>query len=65
MSLTDNQIKKYQNIYKEIFGKEISREKAFEDGTKLILLVGLVLSEQSNCHNQSEFPEILGQQKND
>ncbi len=40
--LTQAQIDKFASIYKAHFGKEISREKIIEDGTKLIRLVGLV-----------------------
>lgn len=39
--LSDEQITKYQKLYKNCFGKEISREKAYEQGVKLIRLVEL------------------------
>lgn len=63
--LTDKHIEKYREIYKQVFGKEVSKEKALEDGTKLVLLVKLVLSTTSKQTSKGEFPEILGQQKND
>jgi len=40
--LSDEQIKKFQIIYKKHFGKEISREEAYEQGAKLIRLVELI-----------------------
>lgn len=40
--LSDEQIIKFQTIYKNRFGKEISREEAYEKGTKLIRLVELI-----------------------
>jgi hypothetical protein len=39
--LSDEQIRKYQEIYKNRFGKEISREEAYEQGIKLIRLIKL------------------------
>lgn len=40
--LSDEQITKFQALYKNRFGKEISREDAFEQGAKLIRLVELI-----------------------
>ena len=40
--LSDEQIKKFQALYKNRFGKEISREEAFEQGAKLVRLVELI-----------------------
>ena len=40
--LSDEQIIKFQALYKKHFGKEISREEAYEQGAKLIRLVELV-----------------------
>lgn len=40
--LSDEQIRKFQILYKKRFGKEISREEALEQGTKLFRLVELV-----------------------
>ncbi len=40
--LSDEQIKTYQTLYKNYFGKEISREEAYEQGAKLIRLVELI-----------------------
>ena len=41
MVLNDEQIKKFQTLYKNRFGKEISREEAYEKGVKLMRLVEL------------------------
>jgi hypothetical protein len=39
---TDEQITKFQALYKNRFGREISREEAYDKGAKLIRLVRLV-----------------------
>ena len=40
--LSDEQISKFQMLYKNRFGKEISREEAYEKGANLIRLVELI-----------------------
>jgi hypothetical protein len=40
--LSDEQIRKFQTIWKNKFGQEISREEAYEKGAKLLRLVELV-----------------------
>ena len=40
--LTDEQITKFQTIYKDCFGEEISREDALEGGIKLVRLMKLI-----------------------
>ena len=40
--ISDEQITKFQTLYKNRFGEEISREEAYEQGAKLIRLVKLV-----------------------
>ena len=40
--LTDQQITRFQVLWKEHFGKEISREEALEKGIKLMRLVEIV-----------------------
>lgn len=42
MVLDNEQITKFQTLYKSRFGKEISREEAYEKGAKLIRLVELI-----------------------
>ena len=37
--LSDEQITKFQKLYKNRFGKDISREDALEQGIKLIRLI--------------------------
>lgn len=44
MPLTEQEIQKYQELCRKLYGIEISREKAFEDGQSLVLLVQLVNS---------------------
>lgn len=40
--LTDKQIEKYQLLYKKHFGKEISKEEAYNQGIKLIRLLNII-----------------------
>lgn len=40
--LSDERITSYQKLYKDEFGKEISREDALEQGTKLIRMMELI-----------------------
>ena len=40
--LTNNDIKKFQALYKEEFGTEISKEEALEQGIKLLSLMSHV-----------------------
>lgn len=40
--LTDEQLIKFQEIWKEKFGEEISREQALTNGMKLIRLIQIV-----------------------
>jgi len=40
--LSDEQILKFQMLYKKRFGKKIGREEAYEQGIKLIRLMELI-----------------------
>lgn len=40
--LSNEQITKFQMLYKSRFGRDISQEEAFEQGIKLIRLVELI-----------------------
>lgn len=40
--ISNEQIIRYQALYKNRFGREISREEAYEQGIKLIRLVELI-----------------------
>ena len=40
--ISDEQVKEFQILYKNRFGKEISRERAYEEGVKLIRLIKLI-----------------------
>lgn len=50
--LSDEQITKYQTLYKTRFGKEISREEAFEQGVKLIRLIELIYKPMTTLEYQ-------------
>ena len=45
--LTEEQIKNFQDIYKKSFGKEISREDAYEKGIKLLNLMSAIYKPMS------------------
>jgi hypothetical protein len=40
--LTDEQVSKFQELYKNRFGVEISREEAYAQGVKLVRLIEIV-----------------------
>lgn len=42
MTLSDENIKKFQEIYKGRFGKDISKEDARKQGVKLLKLVSII-----------------------
>jgi len=50
--LSDEQITKFQMLYKKHFGKEISREEALEKGIKLIRLVELIYKPMTEAEYQ-------------
>ena len=50
--LSDEQIIKYQTLYKNRFGKEISREEAYENGVKLTRLVELIYKPMTEAEYQ-------------
>ena len=50
--LSNEQIRKFQALYKNIFGKEISQEEAFRQGAKLIRLVELIYKPMTETEYQ-------------
>lgn len=50
--LTSEQVTKFQIIYKKRFGKEISREEAYEKGEKLFRLVNLIYKPMTKTEYQ-------------
>lgn len=52
MVLDNEQITKFQTLYKSRFGKEISREEAYEKGIKLMRLVELVYQPMTEVEYQ-------------
>lgn len=40
--LSDEQITKFQTLYKKYFNKEINRKEAYEQGIKLVRLIELI-----------------------
>jgi len=65
--LSDEQIKQFQILYKNHFGKEISREEAYEKGAKLVRLVELIykpMTEDEYKQLQKRRKEIDGSKPN-
>ena len=58
--LSDEQITRYQTLYKNRYGKEINREEAYEQGAKLIRLVELVYQPIT----QDEYQQLQTRRKN-
>jgi len=50
--LSNEQVTKFQTLYKKRFGKEISREEAYEKGVKLIRLVELIYKPMTEAEYQ-------------
>ncbi len=50
--LSDEQIIKFQTLYKNRFGKDISREEAYEKGARLIRLVELIYKPMTETEYQ-------------
>ena len=46
--LSDDQIKKFQSIYKKRFGREVSKEETLEKGAKLLRLMELTYKPMTN-----------------
>ena len=57
--LSDEQITKFQALYKNRFGKEISREEAYEQGTKLIRLIELTYKPMT----ENEYKQLQKRRK--
>ena len=57
--LSDEQITKFQMLYKNRFGKEISREEAYRQGIALIRLIELTYKKMS----KSEYKQLQRRRK--
>lgn len=61
--LSEEKVKSYQELYKSRFGKEISYEEAYEQGTKLLRLVEIIYKPMAKVEYQ-ELQERREQIKN-
>ena len=68
MQLLDEDIKKFQELYKSHFGMDISRQEALEKGTKLVRLMQLVYKPMTQeeydliqKHRYDTLPHLLDQ----
>ena len=54
MLLSDEQITKFQTLYKNRFGREIGREEAYEKGAKLLRLFEIIYQPMT----ETEFQQL-------
>ena len=58
MTLSNEQITKFQKLYKDRFGVELNEEEASEKGTKLVLLMKLVYQPEQDCSEKAKHPVV-------
>lgn len=54
MVLSEGDIIKFQTIHREVFGTEISKEAAYEQGIKLVRLMSIIYKPMT----QQEFDDV-------
>lgn len=59
MQLSDEDIAKFQDLYRSKFGKEITKEDAYEQGIKLVRLMSIVYQPMT----EKEFVRIQEHRK--
>lgn len=59
MQLTDENITEFQMLYQKHFGKDISKEDAYEQGIKLLRLMSLMYRPMT----QAEFHAVQARQQ--
>ena len=66
MQLTDKDIKDFQELYRKRFNKEISRQEALEQGTKLLTLMKAVYKPMTQeehdaiqKHRKDTMPQLI------
>ena len=52
--LSEEQVEKFRTLYKNRFGKEISREEAYEKGAKLVRLMEIIYKPMT----EKEYSEL-------
>ena len=57
--LTDQQIIKFQTLYKNRFGKELNRQEAYEKGVKLLRLMEIIYKPMT----QEEYQQLEERRK--
>ena len=61
MHLTEEDITKFQRLYKKHFGEEISREQAHEEGIKLVRLMQLIYKPMT----KADYEKLLKRRRQD
>ncbi len=61
--LTYQQIEKFQLIYKEVVGEEISKEDALLQGAKLVRLMEIIYQPSNNTQQLSQPTEISNEKE--
>jgi hypothetical protein len=59
MELSDQDIIKFQSLYKKLFGKEISRENAFLKGSQVLKFVSLVCKQNKSKENNEKHTKTV------
>jgi hypothetical protein len=62
--LSAEQIKKFQVLYEQRFGKRISKQEAYEVGSKLVALVKLACTATSKTHKKRDERNQHDKEKN-
>ncbi len=57
--LTDEQVKKFQVLYKNRFGKEIGKDEAYEKGVGLVRLVEVVYKPKNLTRKYEEHTKKI------
>jgi len=57
--LSNEQVEKFQLLWKNRFGKEISREEAYEKGAKLVRLIELIYKPMT----ENEYKQLQRRRK--
>ena len=52
MNISDQKIEQFQQLYLEHFGRQISKEEAYQKGTKLVRLISTLIRPEPLNYNE-------------